>query len=150
MGGSGYGAGRPGWHAKPRHVILTDEGQSFFENAIMGKKKDALIFTHESGEAWGKSHQKRPLSEACQRVNVKPAISFHVLRHTHGSLLAMKGVPMPVIAKQLGHSDTRMTEKHYAHLSPSYVADTIRQNFPRLGIRETTNIQPLAFRKRKA
>ena len=63
-----------------------------------------------------------------------PAISFHVLRHTYGSLLAMQGVPMRVIADQLGHADTRMTEKHYAHLSPSYVADTIRAHFPKLGI----------------
>jgi hypothetical protein len=29
-------------------------------------------------------------------------------------------------SKQLDHADTRMTEKHYAHLAPSYVADTIR------------------------
>ncbi len=41
---------------------------------------------------------------------------------------------MGVIAKQLGHADTQMTEKHYAHLAPNYVADTIRANFPRLGI----------------
>jgi integrase len=26
---------------------------------------------------------------------------------------------MTVIARQLGHADTRMTEKHYAHLAPS-------------------------------
>jgi hypothetical protein len=41
---------------------------------------------------------------------------------------------MGVIAEQLGHADTRMTEKHYAHLAPSYVADTIRAHFPILGI----------------
>jgi hypothetical protein len=29
---------------------------------------------------------------------------------------------------------TRMTEKHYAHLAHSYVADTVRANFPTLGI----------------
>ena len=52
----------------------------------------------------------------------------------NGSTLAMKGVPMGVIAEQLGHADTRMTEKHYAHLAPSYVADTIRAHFPTLGI----------------
>ena len=46
----------------------------------------------------------------------------------------MRGVPMGVIAAQLGHSDTRMTEKHYAHLAPSYIADTIRANFPNLGL----------------
>ena len=70
--------------------------------------------------------------EACSRI--KPAISFHVLRHEHGSTLAMCAVPMGVIAEQLGHADTRTTEKHYAHLAPSYVADTIRAHFPMLGI----------------
>ncbi len=44
----------------------------------------------------------------------------------------MRAVPMAVIARQLGHADTRMTERHYAHLAPNYVADTIRANFPRL------------------
>ena len=34
----------------------------------------------------------------------------------------------------MNHADTRMTEKHYAHLAPSYVADTIRAHFPTLGI----------------
>ena len=41
---------------------------------------------------------------------------------------------MVVIAEMLGHADTRMAEMHYAHLAPSYVKDTIRQNFPKLGI----------------
>jgi integrase len=70
-------------------------------------------------------------------------VTFHVLRHTHASQLAMRGVPMAVIAKQLGHADTRMTEKHYAHLAPNYVADTIRANFPNLGIGEMPKVVPL-------
>jgi hypothetical protein len=52
----------------------------------------------------------------------------------------MRGVPMGVIAEQLGHADTRMTEKHYAHLAPSYVADTIRAHFPTLGIAEESTV----------
>jgi integrase len=36
-----------------------------------------------------------------------PAVTFHILRHTHGSHLATRGVPMGVIAAQLGHADTR-------------------------------------------
>jgi len=35
---------------------------------------------------------------------------------------------MSVIAKLLGHADTRMAEKHYAHLAPSYVADALEAN----------------------
>jgi integrase len=82
----------------------------------------------------------RPMLDACNRAKIKPAVSFHVLRHTHGSTLAMRGVPMGVIAQQLGHADTRMTEKHYAHLAPSYVAETIRAHFPTLGIAGDTSV----------
>ena len=36
-----------------------------------------------------------------------------------------------------------MTEKHYAHLAPSYVADTIRAHFPTLGIAGDTTVVPI-------
>ena len=125
---------------QPRHVVLTDEGQRLFMTLTAAKLADEPIFTHRGGGLWLKSQQMRPMAEACERAKIKPVISFHVLRHTHGSTLAMRGVPMGVIAEQLGHADTRMTEKHYAHLAPSYVADTIRAHFPMLGIAGDTAI----------
>ena len=62
----------------------------------------------------------------------------------------MKGVGLGVIAAQLGHADTRMTEKHYAHLAPSYVADTIRAQFPTLGIAGDTKVATMKPRKHGA
>jgi integrase len=131
---------------KPRHVVLTVEGQRLFASLTAGKLGTDAIFTRADGGLWGKSHQLRPMLEACRQAKIKPEISFHVLRHTHGSALAMKGVPMGVIAEQLGHADTRMTEKHYAHLAPSYVADTIRAHFPTLGITAETSVTPIQRR----
>ena len=131
---------------KPRHVVLTGEGQKLFARLTAGKLGNDAIFARTDGGVWGKSHQLRPMLEACRRAKIKPEISFHVLRHTHGSALAMKGVPMGVIAEQLGHADTRMTEKHYAHLAPSYVADTIRAHFPTLGITGDTAVTPMRRR----
>jgi integrase len=132
---------------KPRHVVLSEEGQRLFSRLTAGKLGNDAIFTRHDGGVWGKSHQLRPMVQACQRAKIKPAISFHALRHTHGSTLAMRGVPMAVIAEQLGHADTRMTEKHYAHLAPSYVAETIRAHFPMLGIGVDEAIAPLRPRK---
>jgi integrase len=131
---------------KPRHVVLSDEGQRLFAALTAGKLGDHPVFTRRDGGLWGPSHQLRPMLEASERAKLKPAISFHVLRHTHGSMLAMKGVPLGVIAKQLGHADTRMTEKHYAHLAPSYVADTIRAHFPDLGIAGGSTVVQLSGR----
>jgi integrase len=119
---------------KVRHVTLTDEGAPCFKTWTRGQDPTDHVFLRADGAVWGPSHQQRPLEEASKAAGISPPITFHILRHTHGSHLAMQGVPMGVIAKQLGHADTRMTEKHYAHLAPNYVADTIRANFPRLGI----------------
>jgi integrase len=52
------------------------------------------------------------------------------------SRLAMKHVPLAVIAAQLGHADIRMVEKHYGHLAPNYVADTVRAAFTKMGLFE--------------
>ena len=126
---------------KARHVVLTDEGQGFFEAVTAGQEDDKLMFTKTSGKPWGRTHQQRPLREACQRAGITPPANFHILRHSYASLLVMAGVPLVVVAKNLGHSDTRMCERHYAHLAPSYVADTIRAHAPKLGIAN----QPVSF-----
>ncbi|HXZ15274.1 MAG TPA: site-specific integrase [Roseiarcus sp.] len=131
---------------KPRHVVLTDEGGELFEALTAGRASRELIFRREDGGAWGKSHQARPIADASARAKIEPPATFHILRHTYASALAMHGAPMGVIAAQLGHADTRMTEKHYAHLAPSYVADTVRAALPALGIVERSNIASLARR----
>jgi len=133
---------------KPRHAVLNEEGCQFFSQLTAGRLGTEAVFMRDDGERWGTSHQRRPMLDASDRAGIKPAVSFHVLRHTHGSMLAMRGVPMGVIAEQLGHADTRMTEKYYAHLAPSYVADTIRAHFPRLGIGGDDKVVPLQQSKR--
>jgi integrase len=103
----------------------------------LSSKKDAdeLVFLNEHGRAFSTSHQVRPMQQACINANVSHA-GFHILRHTYGSRLAMAGVPMAVIAGALGHGDERITRKHYAHLSPSYVRDAIRAGLGNMGLLE--------------
>jgi hypothetical protein len=55
-------------------------------------------------------------------------------------LKRVNGVPLLVIAKNLGHSDTRMVEKHYGHLAPSYIADAIRAGAPRFATLEADGV----------
>jgi integrase len=127
-----------------RHIVLTDEAAEFFKQQCHGKKVADLLLKREDGDAWGKSEQFRRLRAACAAAKISPAVSFHILRHTHASRLAMRGVPMAVIASQLGHADLKMTTQHYAHLSPGYVSDTIRAAFGSLGIVPASNVA--AFR----
>ncbi len=119
---------------KARHVALTDEGREFFRRAALGRAADAVLLPRADGRRWNKSEQFRPMREACAAAGIAPAASFHILRHTYASRLAMRGVPIAVIAAQLGHADLRITTRHYAHLAPSYVADTIRATFGTLDL----------------
>jgi hypothetical protein len=48
-----------------------------------------------------------------------------------------------VVAKNLGHGDTRMAEKHYAHLAPSYIADVIQEGAPRFGFKPDRKVVAL-------
>mgnify|MGYP003583383134 CR=1 FL=1 len=57
----------------------------------------------------------RRLEILCEEIDIPP-ISFHGLRHTHGSLLIRQGVPVISVSKRLGHADTVVTQKIYIHL----------------------------------
>ena len=59
------------------------------------------------------------------------------------SHLTQQGVPLLFIAAALGHRDARMVEKHYGHLAPSHVADTIRAALPSFGGAPVSNVQEL-------
>ena len=98
------------------------------------------------GSAWRASHQLRPMAEAVRRAKIKPAINFHGLRHTWACLAVMNGVPPMIVAQNLGHSDTRMVEKFYGHLAPSYIADAIRQGAPQFGFKPEKKIVTLRMR----
>ena len=115
---------------KSRHVPLNDEGVELFQTLIAGKVGDEHVFTKSSGHMWGKNHQVRPLQTACQRARIAPIVSFHELRHTYASLLAQAGVDLLPISKLLGHADTRITARHYAHLCDKTLANAVDSRLP--------------------
>jgi integrase len=70
-------------------------------------------------------------------------LGFHQLRHTWASHAVMNGVPLMIVAQNMGHTDTRMVEKFYGHLAPSFVADAIRKGAPQFGFTPSKKVVPL-------
>ena len=134
-----------------RHVVLHDEGIALFSRLTAGRSGIELMLRKKDGGRWGKSNQARPMAEACERAKIDPPANFHCLRHTYASLAIMGrkiekdgkieivAAPLLVVAKNLGHSDTRMVERHYGHLTKDYIADAIRAAAPRFGV-EADNV----------
>ena len=136
---------------KPRHIVLTEEAQEFFTGIAAGRPADELMFLRdevarrkrlEVAGGWGASDQTRFMKGACLAAEVAPA-AFHELRHTYASGLVNAGLPMAYVAAQLGHTDTRMTEKHYGHLAPTALADAVRKLAPKLGLGGAPKVEPL-------
>ena len=122
---------------KARKVYLTTEGIRLFKRLAAGHLGNEPLLRDGNSQRFSKSRQERPMRDACAKAKIKPAIGFHGLRHTYASLLVKSGTPMRYVAEALGHANTAMTEKHYAHLAPSHVAATIRQNAPTFGLGKT-------------
>ncbi|MCW6529719.1 site-specific integrase [Sphingomonas sp. MMSM20] len=134
--------------AKPRPVYLDEDGTALLEQQSAGKTSEALLFPRPDGRSWTASQQNRPMAEACRKAKILPRATFHDLRRSYGARMARQGVPMAVIAEALGHADERITRKHYAHLSPSYVADTVRGAVSGLGIVSPGNVARLPVKER--
>jgi len=72
------------------------------------------------------------MNSACDSAKVED-VTFHILRHTYASHSLMAGMTIEVLAQQLGHKDTRITMRHYAHLCPTFKQESVRQNAPSFG-----------------
>ena len=127
---------------KARHVILNDEGSVLFARLAAGQPGDLPIFRKAGNQRWLRGHQARPFKEAVGRAKITPSISFHGLRHSYASLALMNGAVPMVVAANLGHSDTRMVEKHYGHLADKFKTEMIRATAPSFGI-EPGNVERL-------
>lgn len=118
----------------PFPCYLNDEGIRFFKSQTAGREPLERMFLRADGEPFTRHDVYRPMAATNEGARLDPTATFHTLRHTYASHAVMAGVPLMVVAQNLGHSDTRMVEKHYGHLAPSYARDEIAKGLPSWGI----------------
>ena len=95
--------------------------------ALPSRLRHSWVFPSETGDTPLDSQNFinrafRPALEAARITN----FSWHDLRHTFASRLAMAGVDLRTIQELLGHRTLAMTMR-YAHLSPAHKLDAVNQ-----------------------
>lgn len=78
--------------------------------------RNDIFFPHDDGQIFNYDyyeHRIRFYSLQSLGRHVNP----HMLRHTHVSILAEKGIPLEVISARLGHRDSKITKDVYLHVT---------------------------------
>lgn len=130
----------PSKSGKPRYIPLNAAGVALFTALTTGRESHEPMFARGDGEQWGKNHQQRPLTEACKRAKITPPLRFHEARHSYASALAQAGADLLTISKLLGHADTRVTSRHYAHLCDRTLANAVNNLLPDFGAVEESTV----------
>ncbi len=114
-----------------RFVFLPDEGMAFFLRMIEGKASKDHVFRSDKGKVWQRQHTTL-FRRAVREANLPSDFVFHGLRHTYASDLIRQGVPIEVVARQLGHSDIRTVADTYGHIAEQFREEQIRTRFSAL------------------
>lgn len=96
-----------------------------------GEREDRLdgpVFTDRRGLPIRLNRISSRFKDMIRVAKLDDRLHFHSLRHTCGSWLAMKGVPMRVTQAILGHSSVSVTER-YSHLQPEVMTKAIHETF---------------------
>ena len=104
-----------------RPVTLTADAIEFFKTIVKGRDRTAPLFPRKDGGRWGKSEQHRRIKAALAAAKLPDSASFYSLRHSYISRSIEEGVPVALIADNVGSSEG-IIRKHYKHL----IAEKVR------------------------
>lgn len=120
-------------HPVVKQILAETEATSFGAHAggkgprresLSKNKPEDYIFATRSGktiESYLRAEILRYAKKAKISANVK------MFRSTFASNLVMSGVDIYVVSKILGRHDVKITEKHYAHLTPNYLNQSVNR-----------------------
>lgn len=95
---------------------LIEEHKKWHRAEMMQRSyRTDFIFTTNRGTPYDRSNAQKACNRVYKRIGVRE-IGFHVYRHTFGSDLANKGVPIQTLAALLGHTDVSITSRYYINV----------------------------------
>lgn len=105
----------------PRAVPVSADAMEALREAIRqaprSGPKEPIFYGPKSGDRLTREVATHALPRILERAGVR-RLTPHGLRHGAATLMLSAGMPMRVIAEQLGHANPAMTARVYAHVVP--------------------------------
>jgi integrase len=96
----------------PRDCYLNDQAVDLFKRLTARRKQTDFIFVKDDTTPWVKSDQRFLWREARESVDLDPDATFYACRHTHVSWALIAGLPIQMVAENVGTS-VQMITQHY-------------------------------------
>ena len=96
----------------PRQVLLSPEARAIIER----QPRSGSLWVFPSPMNPARARFDLSLWKKVRKLAGIEDVRLHDLRHTFASQAAMQGIPLPVVARLLGHAQVQMTLR-YAHVS---------------------------------
>ncbi len=116
-----------------RTTTLTKEGTAWFASIAAGRPGDEPLLQPAEGGRWLKSMQHRRMKAALAAAKLSTSASFYALRHTYISRAIENGMPLTLLAENVGTS-LRMIEQNYAHMLADSRRELVERAAPRLRV----------------
>jgi len=116
-----------------RIVTLSEDGARWFGEIAGDRDPRAPLLAPSEGGRWLKSMQHRRIKAALKAAELPTSASFYALRHTYISRAIERGMPLTLLAENVGTS-VKMIEKNYAHMLAASRRALIERTAPRLRV----------------
>jgi len=110
-------------------VYITQRVKTMFERLGPGKPDELVFQSRTGGKIQGVSKTFFRVAQELFNKGVtdrRQRVSFHTLRHTYASWLALQGTPILTIQRLMRHQNIAMTMR-YSHLSPDVKREAVQQ-----------------------
>lgn len=74
------------------------------------------VVSTRTGQRVTARNMQRSLTRLVKRAGITKNITLHTLRHTYGSTLLRRGVPIEVVSSLMGHANISITYNKYIHV----------------------------------
>lgn len=107
-------AGKTG---RPRVIYLSRNMRRLLRILRQRRGEATFVFLNCEGEPWNTDSIRQQLKRLKEKLKLKGNVYSYQLRHTFATNAILRGESTAVVAEMLGHVDTVMVSRVYAHLA---------------------------------